>query len=252
MVMKTAFKPIHGIPNAEFHRDSPDTASDKAPNRGAAGKMSARIHFPKLTARCILFTMVGMGLGLTVPIGTFLFRLFVFYRAGQTPIDWFFYEIQTYPPFYLCMAIAGACIFSAFGFYLGAAKDWLSRQNETLVKTHHFYKTSTASKLESVSLLAAGIGHDFNNLLSRSVGNRGLAKMAVDREEDIYEQLTAAESALLSANDIDPTIVLVRRRRAAGQGGDVHRPINSGHGRIYGDGLQRPVRCIHPFRPFTR
>ena len=198
MVMKTASKPIQGVPNADFHGDFPD----KAPDREAAGKISARIHFPKLTARRILFAMVGMGLGLTVPIGTFLFRLFVFYRAGQTPIDWFFYEIQAYSSFYVGMAIAGASIFAAFGFYIGAAKGWLSQQNETLLKTHHFYKTSTGSKLESVSLLAAGIGHDFNNLLSRSVGNLGLAKMAVDREEEIYEQLTAAESALISAKTL--------------------------------------------------
>ena len=40
-------------------------------------------RFPKLTLRRILFGLAGMVLGLLVPIGTYLLRLFVVFRGTQ-------------------------------------------------------------------------------------------------------------------------------------------------------------------------
>jgi two-component system cell cycle sensor histidine kinase/response regulator CckA len=49
-----------------------------------------------------------------------------------------------------------------------------------------------AQKLESLGVLAGGIGHDFNNLLSGIIGNISLAKLEAERGEDIMESLDEA------------------------------------------------------------
>ncbi len=49
-----------------------------------------------------------------------------------------------------------------------------------------------AQKLESLGVLAGGIGHDFNNLLSGIMGNISLAKIEAERGEDIMESLEEA------------------------------------------------------------
>jgi len=49
-----------------------------------------------------------------------------------------------------------------------------------------------AQKLESLGVLAGGIGHDFNNLLSGIIGNISLAKLEAERGEDIMDSLDEA------------------------------------------------------------
>ena len=49
-----------------------------------------------------------------------------------------------------------------------------------------------AQKLESLGILAGGIGHDFNNLLSGIMGNISLAKLEAHRGEDIKDSLDEA------------------------------------------------------------
>jgi PAS domain S-box-containing protein len=49
-----------------------------------------------------------------------------------------------------------------------------------------------AQKLESLGVLAGGIGHDFNNLLSGIIGNISLAKIEAERGENIMESLDEA------------------------------------------------------------
>lgn len=51
---------------------------------------------------------------------------------------------------------------------------------------------SKAQKLESLGVLAGGIGHDFNNLLSGIIGNISLAKLEAERGENIMESLDEA------------------------------------------------------------
>ena len=51
---------------------------------------------------------------------------------------------------------------------------------------------SKAQKLESLGVLAGGIGHDFNNLLSGIMGNISLAKIEAERGESIMESLDEA------------------------------------------------------------
>ena len=49
-----------------------------------------------------------------------------------------------------------------------------------------------AQKLESLGVLAGGIGHDFNNLLSGIMGNISLAKLEAERGENIMESMDEA------------------------------------------------------------
>ncbi len=176
-----------------------------------------RFRFPKLTLRRILFGLAGMVLGLFVPIGTYLLRLFVVFRGTQAPVDLFFYELRTHSSFYLDMTIAGALILGALGFYIGAAKGWLSQQRDELKETHDFYQAKIAEevlrakKLEAVSRLAGGIAHDLNNILTMVLGNLALVKLSSGLEKEAKERITAAEKAILSAKGMTQQLLTFSR-----------------------------------------
>lgn len=57
-------------------------------------------------------------------------------------------------------------------------------------------------KLESVGLLAGGIAHDYNNIMTSIVGNIALAKMSSGIQKNTYEILSDAEEACLRAKDL--------------------------------------------------
>lgn len=59
-----------------------------------------------------------------------------------------------------------------------------------------------AQKLESIGILAGGIAHDFNNILTSISGNISLAKMQVKPEHDIFDLLSAAETASVRAQGL--------------------------------------------------
>jgi len=89
-------------------------------------------------------------------------------------------------------------IIDAAGHYAGAVhiiRDITERKRmeEELLK---------AQKLESVGILAGGIAHDFNNILTSISGNISLAKMQVKPEQDIFDLLSAAETASVKAQGL--------------------------------------------------
>jgi PAS domain S-box-containing protein len=57
-------------------------------------------------------------------------------------------------------------------------------------------------KLESLGILAGGLAHDFNNVLTTIMGNISLAKMDVDRGTSLYEFLEEAEKASQRATNL--------------------------------------------------
>lgn len=59
-----------------------------------------------------------------------------------------------------------------------------------------------ASKLESISLLAGGLAHDFNNILTAILGNISLAKMAPCTDHEQAMALQDAESAAVRAGEL--------------------------------------------------
>ena len=59
-----------------------------------------------------------------------------------------------------------------------------------------------AEKLDSIGILAGGIAHDINNLLTVIFGNITLSKMYANREGEVYKRLEEAERAALRARDV--------------------------------------------------
>ena len=59
-----------------------------------------------------------------------------------------------------------------------------------------------AQKLEFVELLAGGIAHDFNNILSRIFGNIELAKLKLDKDEQVLPHLQIAIDSLQKAKSL--------------------------------------------------
>jgi PAS domain S-box-containing protein len=59
-----------------------------------------------------------------------------------------------------------------------------------------------AQKLESVGVFAGGIAHDFNNLLTAILGNISLAKMYLNRQDEVYKRLDMTEKACLQARTL--------------------------------------------------
>nr|MBC8362587.1 PAS domain S-box protein [Candidatus Desulfatibia profunda] len=64
-----------------------------------------------------------------------------------------------------------------------------------------------AMKLESIGILAGGIAHDFNNLLSVIVGNISLAEDDIKSEVGISENLKAAQTACLRAQELTKQLI---------------------------------------------
>jgi two-component system cell cycle sensor histidine kinase/response regulator CckA len=59
-----------------------------------------------------------------------------------------------------------------------------------------------SQKMESLGLLAGGIAHEFNNILTSIVGNIVLAKMYAKPGLEVFDILTEAEKAAQRADDI--------------------------------------------------
>ena len=59
-----------------------------------------------------------------------------------------------------------------------------------------------SEKLESLGVLAGGIAHDFNNILTTIVGYLSLAKIEIDPESELYENLSEVEAAADRATDL--------------------------------------------------
>jgi len=57
-------------------------------------------------------------------------------------------------------------------------------------------------KLESIGILARGLSHDFNNLLTGILGNVSLAKASLRTEDPVFALLTKAENACLRAEEL--------------------------------------------------
>lgn len=67
------------------------------------------------------------------------------------------------------------------------------RQQQELIKTQ---------KLESLSVLAGGIAHDYNNILSGILGNVSLAIDCLEPESEAHEILIDAENATMRASNL--------------------------------------------------
>ncbi|PWB67747.1 MAG: hypothetical protein C3F14_01255 [Deltaproteobacteria bacterium] len=59
-----------------------------------------------------------------------------------------------------------------------------------------------SEKLDSIGILAGGIAHDINNLLTAIFGNITLAKMYANRQGEVYRRLEESEKAALRARDV--------------------------------------------------
>jgi len=59
-----------------------------------------------------------------------------------------------------------------------------------------------AEKLESLGVLAGGIAHEFNNILTSVIGNISLAKLSTDTPERVEQLLTTAEESAMRATNL--------------------------------------------------
>lgn len=57
-------------------------------------------------------------------------------------------------------------------------------------------------KLESIGVLAGGLAHDFNNILTAIIGNIALGKQLADQDSGIYRKLEEIERASFRARDL--------------------------------------------------
>ena len=79
-----------------------------------------------------------------------------------------------------------------------------------------------ASKLESVGLLAGGLAHDFNNVLTAIVGNIDLAKQTAGADSALLARLSEMEKASARARD------LTQKLLAFSKGAPVKKPVSIG------------------------
>jgi PAS domain S-box-containing protein len=70
---------------------------------------------------------------------------------------------------------------------------------------------SKAQRLESLGVLAGGLAHDFNNILTVIAGNISLIKMNTSHTDTFYQLLQQAETACFSARDITQQLLTFSR-----------------------------------------
>jgi PAS domain S-box-containing protein len=68
-------------------------------------------------------------------------------------------------------------------------------------------------KMESIGILAGGVAHDFNNILTSIHGYAELAALAVSRRHPLYENLEAIQKAALRAADLTRQLLLFSRKQ---------------------------------------
>jgi len=66
---------------------------------------------------------------------------------------------------------------------------------------------SDYEKLNTIGLLASGIGHDFNNILFAVLGNISVARMGLEKSHPITRQLVLAEKAALQAKSLTQQLI---------------------------------------------
>lgn len=75
-----------------------------------------------------------------------------------------------------------------------------------------------AIKLESIGIMAGGIGHDFNNILSAILGNLELSRRILEPQHKVQELLGSAVEASNRAKDLTAKLLLFTRREGRSVG----------------------------------
>ena len=86
--------------------------------------------------------------------------------------------------------------------WVGVQRDVTARREATAERERLEARLREKQKLESLGVLAGGVAHDFNNLLTIIMGNASLARLSLDRPEDITPNLGYIESAAQRAADL--------------------------------------------------
>jgi signal transduction histidine kinase len=72
------------------------------------------------------------------------------------------------------------------------------------------------SKLESVSLIASGIAHDYNNIMTSVLGYISFAQMDVEQGSAVYDRLSEAEQAARGARQLTSQLLSYSKNNTSG------------------------------------
>ncbi|MCZ6875785.1 MAG: ATP-binding protein [bacterium] len=81
-----------------------------------------------------------------------------------------------------------------------------------------------ADKLDSIGLLAGGVAHDFNNILTAIIGNISLAKIYAEKEGKVFARLVNAEKAALQAQNLTQQLLTISK-----DGSPIRQPASIDH-----------------------
>ncbi|MBP8257061.1 MAG: PAS domain-containing protein, partial [Opitutaceae bacterium] len=84
----------------------------------------------------------------------------------------------------------------------GSFQDITARKEEETSKTEFQDKLLETQKLESLGVLAGGVAHDFNNILTAILANAQLCRHSMDEGSEIDKHLEAIEKASFRAADL--------------------------------------------------
>ncbi|MEE4243029.1 MAG: ATP-binding protein [Desulfopila sp.] len=111
---------------------------------------------------------------------------------------------------YILCSLSGKAVDQMIPPDLGKGVVWLI---EDITRQRRMEKeVLQARKLESIGILAAGIGHDYNNILSVILGNLGLARRILEAEHNVQEMLGSAIEAADRAKELTAKLLMFTRK----------------------------------------
>ncbi len=78
---------------------------------------------------------------------------------------------------------------------LAIVEDITERNKEALEKEKLRNQLNQAQKMESIGILAGGVAHDFNNILTTIMGTADLIMMDLNKDEDLYQHINEIRKA---------------------------------------------------------
>lgn len=119
------------------------------------------------------------------------------------------YRLRRHDGEYRVLSDHGAPLFSPDGTFTGYLGSCYDIHDKKMLEE----RLRHSQKMESIGILAGGVAHDFNNILSVILGYGGMLLLQTPPQTQAHEQLTSIVDAALRASDLTRRLLTFSRQQ---------------------------------------